>query len=69
MMPKMNKEIVLMGNYVFVVVGIALFIIGLIIYLLTRKKEKKALKYTGLGMMAVGILSVLNNIIQYFIFK
>ncbi|KAF1299585.1 hypothetical protein BAU15_02775 [Enterococcus sp. JM4C] len=69
MMPKMNKDLVVMGNYIFVIVGVIVLVIGLIIYLVTRKKEKKVLKYVGLGMMAFGVLSVLNNIIQYFIFR
>ncbi len=70
MMPKMNKEMILMGNYVFAVVGIVMVIVGLVIYLLTRKiRERKIVKYTGLGFMVFGFLSLLNNVIQYLIFR
>ncbi|MFJ7734341.1 LPXTG cell wall anchor domain-containing protein [Lysinibacillus sp. NPDC097231] len=70
MMPKMNKEMILMGNYVFAVVGIVMVIVGLVIYLFTRKKrERKIVKYTGLGFMVFGFLSLLNNVIQYLIFR
>lgn len=69
MMPKMNKDLVLMGNYVFVIVGVVLIIVGLILYLFTRKKKQKAIKYVSLGMMVFGFLTLLNNVIQYFLFR
>lgn len=68
-MPKMDKELVLAGNHVFIIVGIVLVLIGLLVYVFTRKKEKKLFKYTGLGMMGFGLLALLNNLVQYLIFR
>lgn len=70
MLPKVTKEVVMMGNYVFIVVGIVLMIVGLIIYLLTRKQaERKIVKYVGIGLFGLGLLSLLNNALQYFMFR
>lgn len=67
--PKLTKELLVVGNYIFIIAGIAMIIFGAILFFSTRKKRNKILNYSSIGTIIVGFLTLANNVIQYFIFS
>lgn len=67
--PKLTKELLVVGNYIFIIAGIAMIIFGAILFFSTRKKRNKILNYSSIGTIIVGFLTLANNVIQYFIFQ
>ncbi|RWY86169.1 hypothetical protein [Pediococcus acidilactici] len=53
------------GNLIFIVWGICCILIGIVVLLGNQKKRSKVQHIVGLGLLSVGILALINNLLQY----
>lgn len=53
------------GNLIFTVWGICCILIGIVVLLGNHKKRSKVQHIVALGLLSVGILVVINNLLQY----
>ena len=67
--PKLTKELLVVGNYILIIAGIVLILLGTILYFITKKKRNKIWTYSSIGSIILGLAMLANNAIQYFIFQ
>lgn len=53
------------GNLIFTVWGICCILIGIVVLLGNQKKRSKVQHIVALGLLSVGILASINNLLQY----
>ncbi|MEE6666179.1 hypothetical protein PS423_02045 [Pediococcus acidilactici] len=61
---KMSSETIQTGNLIFIIWGICCILIGVVL-LGNQKKRSKVQHIVALGLLSVGILVVINNLLQY----
>ena len=61
---KVSSKTIQTGNLIFIVWGICCILIGVVL-LGNQKKRSKVQHIVGLGLLSVGILALINNLLQY----
>lgn len=61
---KVSSETIQTGNLIFIIWGDLLYLIGVVL-LGNQKKRSKVQHIVALGLLSVGILVVINNLLQY----
>lgn len=67
-LPIIDQNTMQTGNIIFIIFGTVCVLMGLLVLLLNRKKNKTQ-KYIGVGFFIVGLLSLFNNGLQYLFWK
>ncbi|KAF0426818.1 hypothetical protein GBO86_02050 [Pediococcus acidilactici] len=62
---KVSSKTIQTGNLIFIVWGIGCILIGIVVLLGNQKKRSKVQHIVGLGLLSVGILAMINNLLQY----
>ncbi|MDM5153503.1 hypothetical protein QUF88_06535 [Bacillus sp. DX1.1] len=63
-MPHIDESTRHLGNMIFIGFGGVCILIGLFVMLINRRNSTKIRRNIGLGLLIVGVLSLLNNLMQ-----